>query len=327
MLLILNSNFDVHFLGVKMKRLIPSFMLVLLTISLNAQDIQVRKIALLPITSNDVDFASMQTSESILRMELSDKENISLVSRNKTISVMSDEICDEAECAQEIGEKLEVSEVLICKLNRLGEKIIVQYQLIDVKTGKTILSDRATSLSLEDLDTVMKRVAISVSRLTPFDANQEVGNIIQQESIETLRRKARYNFGVGFGYLFPTEGYDEDHDKSFTINAYFDYELQDISAGLMLGARKGFAINLYGNYLFTRTDVCPYAGVSLGFHWVTHEGIFYANDKDEDGIELGLKGGVRLFHTYNFQIFLQGEYIMTFNDYNDKAIVFTIGIL
>jgi len=327
MLVKLSSKFDLHFLGVNMKRLIPFFMLVLLTISLNAQEMQVRKIALLPLTSNDVDFASMQTSESILRMELSDKENISLVSRNKTISVMSDEICDDGDCAREIGEKLDVPEVLICKLNRLGEKIIVQYQLIDVKSGKNILSDRATSLSLEDLDMVMKRIAISVSRLTPFDANQEVGNIVQQESIETLRRKARYNFGVGFGYLFPTEGYDEDHDKSFTINAYFDYELQDFSSGLMLGARKGFAINIYGNYLFTRTDVCPYVGASLGFHWVAHEGIFYANDKDEDGIELGLKGGVRLFHTYNFQIFIQGEYIMTFNDYNDKAIVFTIGIL
>ncbi|MDY0081574.1 MAG: hypothetical protein RBR74_00195 [Ignavibacteriaceae bacterium] len=310
-----------------MKSLIHFFTLVLLAASLNAQETQIRKIALLPLTSIDVDYGSMQTSESILRMELSNNENISLISRNKIISVMSDEICEDADCAIEIGEKLEVPEVLICKLNRLGEKIIVQYQLIDVKSGKTILSDRATSVSLEDLDAVMKRVAISVSRLSPFDANQEVGNIVKQESIETLRRKARYNFGVGFGYLFPTEGYDEDHEKSFTINAYFDYEIQDVAAGMMLGARNGFAINLYGNYLFSKTDICPYVGASLGFHWVAHESMFSTNNKDEDGIELGFKGGVRLFHTYNFQIFLQGEYIMTFNDYNDKAIVFTIGIL
>jgi TolB-like protein len=302
-------------------------MLVLLTISLNAQETQIRRIALLPLTSIDVDYASMQTSESILRMELGNKENINLISKNKTLSVMGEKICDDEECAQDIGGKLEASEVLICKLNRLGEKIIVQYQLINVESGKIILSERATSVSLEDLDAVMKRVAISVSRLSPFDANQEVGNIVQQESMETLRRKARYNFGVGFGYLFPTQGYDESRDRSFTINAYFDYELQDLSAGLMIGARKGFAINIYANYLFTRTDVCPYAGASLGFHWVAHEGIFYANNKDEDGVELGLKGGVRLFHTYNFQIFIQGEYIMTFNDYNDKAIIFTIGIL
>ncbi|MBL1155946.1 MAG: hypothetical protein D8M51_13600 [Ignavibacteriae bacterium] len=315
------------FSGIKVKTLIHPLILFLLTISLNAQETQIRKIALLPLTSIDVDFASMQTSESILRMELGNRENINLISKNKTLSVMGDEICDDEECAKNIGEKLDASEVLICKLNRLGEKIIVQYQLINVESGKIILSERATSVTLEDLDAVMKRVAISVSRLSPFDANQEVGNIVQQESIETLRRKARYNLGVGFGYLFPAEGYDKDSDKSFTINAYFDYELQDLSAGLMIGARKGFAINIYANYLFTRTDVCPYAGASLGFHWVLHEGIFSENNKDGDGIGLGLKGGVRLFHTYNFQIFVQGEYIMTFNDYNDKAIVFTIGIL
>jgi len=85
-------------------------------------------------------------------------------------------------------------------------------------------------------------------------------------------------------------------------------------------------MNIYGNYLFSRTDICPYLGSSLGFHWVLHDD-FLTDDKDGDGIELGLLGGFRLFHTYNFQIFIQGEYIMTFNDYNDKAFVFTIGIL
>jgi hypothetical protein len=95
----------------------------------------------------------------------------------------------------------------------------------------------------------------------------------------------------------------------------------------MFGARKGFAINLYGNYLFSKADIAPYLGTSLGFHWVLHEGLFLDDGKDGDGIELGLQSGIRLFHTYNFQMFIQGEYIMTFNDYNDKAFVFTIGIL
>lgn len=260
-------------------------------------------------------------------MELESEININLVSEKKTLNVLGEGFCDEADCACEIAEKLEASEVLICKLNHLGEKIIVQYQLINAETGKNLLSESASALNLEDLDAVMKRVAISISKLVPFNANQEVGNIVGHESVETLRRASRFNFGVGFGYLFPDQGYDLDKKKSFTINAYFDYEIQDLAAGLMLGAREGFAINLYGNYLFSRTDVCPYLGGSLGFHWVAHEGIFYDDGKDGDGIELGLKGGVRLFHTYNFQFFIEGEYIMTFNDYNDKAFVFTIGIL
>ena len=210
----------------------------------------------------------------------------------------------------------------------------MQYILVETSTGKNILSESATAVNLEDIDAVMKRVAISVAKQAPFNANTEVGNIVGQESIESLQRKARYNFGVGFGYLFPAEGYDNDK-KSFTINAYLDYEIQDYSVGLMAGARDGFAINLYGNYLFSKTDLCPYVGGAFGFHWVAHDAAFMYNtyyytdgvEKDADGIEIGLNAGLRILHTYNIQLFINAEYIMTFNDYNDKAIVITIGIL
>jgi TolB-like protein len=311
-----------------MKTLTTLLIILSTFISIKAQDTTINKIALLPVISNGIDLASVQTAESILRMELSKASTMEVISEKKTLTALGNENCTDEECAKEIGEKLNTKQVLICKLNPLGEKIIVQYILVETATGKNILSESATAINLEDIDAVMKRVAISVAKQTPFYANQEVGNIVEKESIESLRQKARYNFGVGFGYLFPSDGYDNDNKKSFTINAYFDYEINDVAAGLMIGARKGFAINLYGNYLFSRTNVCPYLGGSLGFHWVAHENWLFGNEnKDGDGIELGLKGGVRLFHTYNFQFFIEGEYILTFNDFNDKAFVFTIGIL
>lgn len=311
-----------------MKTILSFLSILLYCSSITAQEVNPRKIALLPFNSNGIEAAYVQTAESVLRMELNKESNLSVVSEKKTLAALEKEFCNDEECAKEIGLKLEADQVLLCKLNPLGEKIIVQYQLIETLTGKIILSERATSINLEDLDGVMKRVAISVAKQTPFNANPEVGNIVKQESIETLRRAARYNFGLGFGYLFPSYGYDNDMKRSFTINAYFDYEVTDYSVGLMLGARKGFAINLYTDYLFLRTDVCPFVGAALGFHWVAHENWLFGNEKKEgDGIELGLKGGIKLFHTYAFQIFVQGEYIMTFNDYNDKAFVFTIGIL
>jgi TolB-like protein len=318
-----------------MKKTIVLFFVLSIFISLKAQDTTSKKIILLPLISNGVDLNSAQTAESILRMELGNQNSLSVVSEKKTLIALDNNECSDEDCAKLIGELLNADEVLLCKISVLGEKIIVQYNLIQTSTGKNIISERATATSVEDLDAVMKRVAISVGNHSPFNTNQEVGNIVNQESLESLRQKARYNFGVGFGYLFPTYGYDTDK-KSFTINTYFDYEVKDYSVGLMLGARKGFAINLYGNYLFSKTDVSPYVGGSLGFHWVSsHQEMWIdyspypttAVNKDEDGIEIGLQGGVRLFHTYNFQIFIQGEYIMTFNDYNDKAFVFTIGIL
>lgn len=136
------------------------------------------------------------------------------------------------------------------------------------------------------------------------------------ESIESLRRKSRYNFGIGFGYLFPQNGYDQNN-KSFTLNAYFDHEIDKYAVGLMVGARQGMAINIYGNYLFSKTDVCPYFGTSVGIHWVQHDekyDYYYLESQNDiwrepekftgNGIELGLKAGVRLLHTYNVQLFM-----------------------
>jgi TolB-like protein len=317
-----------------MKKTVAFFFILSIFISVKAQDTTINKIALLPLISNGIDLASVQTAESILRMELSNASTINIISEKKTLAALGNEDCTDEECAKEIGEKLNAKQVLLCKLNPLGEKIIVQYILVETATGKNILSESATAINLEDIDAVMKRVAISVAKQTPFNANTEVGNIVGQESIESLQRKARYNFGVGFGYLFPAEGYDNDK-KSFTLNAYLDYEIQDYSVGLMAGARDGFAINLYGNYLFSKTDLCPYVGGAFGFHWVAHDAAFMYDpyyypdgvEKDADGIEIGLNAGLRILHTYNIQLFINVEYIMTFNDYNDKAVVVTIGIL
>jgi len=301
-----------------------------------AQNIEKRSLALLPIQSNGVDEASTKTTESILRMELSKQNYISLISEKKTLRPFNAKNCTDTECAKAVGEELNIDNVLLCNLNVLGEKIIVQYYLVEVKSGDNILAEQTTALNLDDLEPVMKRIAVSVARLTPFSSNAEVGNVVGQESIESLRRKSRYNFGVGFGYLFPTNGYDGD-DKSFTFNAYFDHEIKDYAVGLMAGARDGFAINIYGNYLFSKTDVCPYIGTSLGIHWVNHNDVYIDylpedirpehEEKSGNGIELGFKGGIRLLHTYNVQLFINVEYIMTFNDYDDRAVVFTIGIL
>lgn len=319
-----------------MKTIFSLFVVISFCASSFAQEVTPKTTALLPIISNGIDEASVLTAESILRMELANEKNIELISEKKTLEIIGKEDCLDEECAKLIGEKLNAEQVLICKLNPLGEKLIVQYNLIQTSSGKNILSERATSTSLEDLDAVMKRVAISVANHSPFSSNQEVGNIVKQETIVPLSQAARYNFGVGFGYLFPKGEYAQE-DKYFTLDAYFDYQINDVAIGLMAGLRDGFAINLYGDYLFSKTDICPYIGGALGFHWVADHTYYWENEpynynyndgnKDEDGIELGLKGGVRLFHTYNFQIFIQGEYIITFNDYNDKAIVFTIGIL
>jgi TolB-like protein len=316
-------------------KLITSFLIVLsIIISLKAQDTTSSKIAILPFISKGIDPASVQTAESIFRMDLSKISSMDIISEKKVQTAIGNDTCEEQECAIDIGEMLNANEVLICTLSPLGEKIIIQYILIEISTTKNILAEQATAINLEDLDAVMQRIALSVANHTPFSANVEIGNVVGQETIDPSSRAGRFNFGFGFGYLFPSDGYNDD-DKSFTLNLYFDYEIQDYAIGLMAGARDGVALAIYGNYLFSKTDICPYLGGALGFHWISHDD-FYSYDnyygpdgtaKDEDGIELGLGAGLRFLHTYGIQFFINVEYIITLNDYNDKAIVFTIGIL
>lgn len=309
-----------------MKTLIIALFISLGLFCTQAQELTTEKIAILPLNSNVLDLTSIQTAESILRIELGRISNWDIVSEKRTIDAMEDQYCNDKECAQEIGEKLGASRVLVVNLNSLGDKIIVQYFLVETSSGKSLLTDQTTAHSVEDLESVMKRMALSVVNLTPFAKNAEVGNIVAQESKELLQRTSRKNIGLFFGYLFPHVGYHEDLRKSFVLDFRWDYELPDYAVGMMLGARYGFAANIYGQYLFTKTDVTPFVGGAFGFHWVSHHD-FFSSDKDGDGFELTLSTGLRLFRTYNFQVLLNLDYLMTFNDYNDKAVVFTLGLL
>lgn len=313
-----------------MKNIIVAFALILFSdTSLSQIRNDSLSYALIPFYSVGLDELSISTSESILRMELEKLGFSNLISKKKTESAFTNEKCSDSECAVDVAERLNADRVIFCKLNPLGEKIIVQYYLIDVKLKNNLLMEQTTANGLEDLENVMKRIAKSISSVKKFSESAEVGKITETETLESLRRSSKYNFGITFGYLFPQTGYDNDFDKTFVFNTHFDYELPDYAVGLMLGLRRGFAANIYAKYLFSKTDVCPYVGGSFGFHWVTHNDVIYYNNdkKSSDGFELGLATGLRLFHTYDFQVVLNLEYIITFNDYNDKAIVFTIGIL
>ncbi|QQS34829.1 MAG: hypothetical protein IPM56_11215 [Ignavibacteriales bacterium] len=314
------------------KLLINVFLFVLVYFnSVFPQEQLKQKFVLLPFYSIGVDSITLITAESILRTEISKLSSMEMVSSKQIKTVLDDEACNETECMLEAGKKLNADKVLLCRLSSLGEKIITQYFLIDVKTENEILIDQITALNVEELEIVMKRVASSVVKVESAVSSAEVGNIIEQESLEPLRRGSRKNIGLAFGYLFPMSGYDGKDEKTMVFDFRAGYELEDATVGMMLGIRKGFAMNIYGSYLLTKTDVCPYIGGAFGFHWVTHNNWVnyggFQDTKKDDGFELTLHSGLRLFRTYNFQVMINLDFIYTLNDFNDKAVVLTIGIL
>ena len=295
-------------------------------------------LAVLPCQSSDLDSGTLSTITNLLSQSIHQEARVYLVPQSEINELLPTGGCADTGCALEIGQELQADQVAYCSLNSLGEKLIIQYVLLDVNTSELLMMDNTTANSIEDLDTVMERIGHSIASHKSYEATAQVGAIAPDEDEKYFtRREARQYSGVSFGYLYPTNGYD-DEKRSFTLDYRHGYEMGDWSAGMQVGLRRGFAINIYTDYLLSRTDVCPYVGGAFGFHWVPHEEIVESGDpfsnqdnnteeKWEDGFELIVHSGLRAFRTYNFQILLNLDYSIAFNDYNDEALVFTIGLL
>jgi hypothetical protein len=267
---------------------------------------------------------SAETAYMLLCKEIGKSGEYEVLPEDLVRSALGFERCLDPVCAVAIGKKLETQLVAYASLNRLGDKIIIDYSLVDVAADEVVVTDVVTSLTVEDLDTALKRVASSIVSRTPAEQAVEVGTITAEEARTPVRRKALMTSGIGFGYLYPQEGYESE--EVFCLDFLSHYETKDMNVTALFGIREGVALNIGLSYLFTRTDMCPYLGGGFGFHWIAHDEDG-EDDKRGDGFEALARCGFMAFRTYNFRIMVNLDYTFTFNDYDDQALVFTIGIM
>jgi len=291
-------------------------------------------IAIFPFLTNGIDDVTAQSAEALLRLEISKLSTMDIVSEKRTYALFEQDYCFELTCAVELGTRLGAGRVVVGRLDALGEKVIVSYMLVDVKTQKSLLTDKTTSATIEDLETVMSRIAKSITTIEPIVKGAKVGAIMESETKEPYRRGARRFGGLSFGYLYPQNGYDND-DRAFAIEFRTCAEIQNFDVGMQIAMRRGFAMNIYSSCMFTKTDFCPYVGGGFGFHWVNQHhnydeyydshGNYQYKEKKSDGFELTVNTGIKAFRTYNFFILANLAYTFTLNDYNDQAVIFSIG--
>lgn len=315
-----------------MKRVLcaVAFLSLCISFSICAQE----RLAVLPLTGSGVDVSTQETTHMLLVSEISKLKKYEVISKSEIDALVWDRGCAESACAIEIGKQANAQKVVFGSLNKLGEKIILQFNLVDVSTNETLLSDDLSAMRVEDLDQVVKRVAVSIVQQIPVAKTVEVGLVTEQESQEAKTRKANSSWGIAFGYLYPQKGYD-DEDQIFVWDFRSIYEMRHIAVDAVMGFRQGFALNVGILYVPSLKDFSPFVGAGIGFHGVSHKQfhdnpIYYEygeNEKTSDGFELLLKGGLLAFRTYDFRVVATVEYSMTFNDYNDRAIVLTLGIM
>ena len=184
---------------------------------LYSQQIKKGSLVILPFYVKGVDRTTVFTAEEILRLEMENlsAKNISLA--NSSMLPNADSNCTSTDCAAEWGKQLNADQVVSCQILALGQKLIIQYFLIDVEQKTVLLADKLTSTSVEDLDMVMKRMAISITSLESAKKSAEVGAITESESKPFFLRNGRRFNNWSFGYLYPQQGYST-MEKSFRLN-------------------------------------------------------------------------------------------------------------
>ncbi|HPR18575.1 MAG TPA: hypothetical protein PLD62_10055 [Candidatus Cloacimonadota bacterium] len=283
-----------------------------------------RNIAVLPITSLGIDNITLQVTQSVLEKEIAKQPSLRLFPVGTVKQILQNRNCSNESAAVDFGKEIGVDLVLITAMNKLGNKLLVQFILVDVAQGTTVLADDLTATGIEDLDMVMKRLAVCVDKGLGFQETAEIGLITNYEENEPRRRMARSYGGGSYGFFFPMKGFRNDTDRSFLFDLRTGYEMDRHEVGLLIGLRKGFVSNIYYSYLLSGKDVCPFIGGSAGFHWLTYQG---STLDSANGLELGLRTGFQLFRTYDFHILINFEYSLILTEEYHQAMVISLGLL
>jgi hypothetical protein len=223
--------------------------------------------------------------------------------------------------------------VVLISADHLGEKLILQLRLLDVATEQNLFTDALKAYSVENLDTAMNRAAMALARQKPVDEVREVGQVLEEEGISDRHRQAIQQTTLTAGYLWPIsrnglpDGAKASYDnepRRFAMALSSGIEDRGFDAGWSLAWRHGPALLLYSDWLLRPRDVCPFIGGALGFHWVQHRED--GDTKLDDGFHTNARAGLILFRTYDFQMVIQGDYIVTWNDRPDRAWMIGLGV-
>ncbi len=239
--------------------------------------------------------------------------------------------CSEPSCAAEIAREEGFGWAITGSVTRLGSKLIVRVELVEAASGEVRFTTDGSSLTEDDLDTVLKRLARSLSTGKDMESTAEVGMITASEYEEPRRRESYSSKSIDVGFLWPQNDSWAGVGRLTAIDLAYQYDTEEFfllgRSGIRWGGDldddggRGFGLDLLdvkiGRY-FSRGDFSPFLSTGVGVHWVwlkkrvIEEGstTVYYEDSDS-GTNLALTAGLGFtaFRTYDFQAQFEIEYV------------------
>jgi TolB-like protein len=307
-----------------------------------------QSVAVFDFKAIGVDEQTTSAAMQIFRNELDATGKFSVIPIEKMEASLSakgitDFICYDVGCGVDYGRSLGTDNVIIGTLTKLGEKIITEVRLLSVSQGKEVFNDRFSAASLEDLDTVLRRLARAVADRKKIET--EVGRfaVTEEEAQEPRRKKSFITSGGSFGFGWPIgDSYSQVSsiktlwwntryetgnwviDNSFGIQWGSGNEVEvEVSPGFTQTVSQtriaAFPWDIGMRYIFNReSDFAPFIGGGVGIHFiagVTYEYQSVEGETDGDTAPaLHVAGGIYGFQSSNFRLTLEGKYTIVFSD-------------
>jgi hypothetical protein len=240
------------------------------------------------------------------------------------VSVVGNVECYSLPCAVDYAGEAGFPKAITGNITRLGGKLILNVQLIDVETEKIVLGVDAVSETEEDLDVVLKRLAKSITSGKSMDNTTEVGLVTESEARPERKRSSFTSKGLRAGFMWPSvDSFGKDSERLTVIDFVVQHDMRDYflsgRSGLKWGNNSAFNLTILetkiGRYL-SRGDFSPFISGGMGIQY--NRGRIEIENRpgthSASGTGLSLCGGVGLaaFRTYDFQFQIDVDYFIVF---------------
>jgi len=240
----------------------------------------------------------------------------------RAAEAVGDHGCSSPGCAGGIAAEAGFEKALTGSLVRLGNKIVVNVELIDAAEDRIESALQGTSDSEEDLDVVLRRLAKGISTGKTMEDTAEVGMITEGETEPDRRRTSFTTKGIRAGFMWPFDDSYGMTERLTAVDFVVQHDIRDYflaaKAGLKWGDHSALDITFLkaklGRYL-RRGDFSPFVSAGLGLQYSRMEVIMdpshpLTGEDTVSGTDLSLcaGAGIALFRTYDFQFQLDLDY-------------------
>ncbi len=249
----------------------------------------------------------------------------------------ADVTCSDVACAVAAGQASKAQFVIFGSFGRLGSKLIVTAQAVEVTSGTLRQPERMTVDRVEDLEAVATRLGASLTSNKSVAETAQLGAITKTDQQPPVRRHGSAGFGLRVGGVIPLLGSYGGSPFGVGLDASYWYE----GTNFAIEPRLGFAVDSTSGpmrrFLEAPIDVSAYwipglgdftlfVGGGMGVRIINVRGkstlvigevVRMTNEIDESETSVGFtmraRVGALLFRTWTVRMTISADYNITFS--------------